>query len=205
MYRHYVFDIDGTLIDSEAAAIPSLHQVAVDLLGQDLPAEHLYQAFGMSADDTMRWLGIADVERGHKLWNHYFADYRHLITVFDGILPVLDALKAKGASLGLLTSKNRYEYEHDFLPLGLEPRFDTVILADDSETHKPQAGPMLAYLAKSGAKPEEVLFIGDSVHVMGCGKNAGVDHALALWGRRSDDPSIEATYRLHTPAELLSL
>lgn len=205
MYQHYVFDIDGTLIDSEAAAIPSLHQVALDLLGKDLPADHLYQAFGMSADDTMRWLGIQDVERGHKLWNYYFADYRHLITVFDGILPVLDALKAKGASLGLLTSKNRFEYEQDFLPLGIESYFDTVILADDSETHKPQAGPMLAYLSKSNANPEELLFIGDSVHDMGCGKNAGVDHALALWGRRSDDSAIEATYRLKTPDALLSL
>lgn len=205
MYRHYVFDIDGTLIDSEDAALLSLQQLVRDELGQELSLDQLYHTFGLSAEDIMAWAGFRDIPRGHRMWNEYFARYRHLVRVFDGIVPMLGRLKERGARLGILTSKDRFEYEHDFLPLDLAPYFDTVILADDSATHKPEAGPMLAYLERSGAAPEEVVFIGDSVHDMGCGENAGVDHALALWGRRRDDPDIGATYRLETPAQVLEL
>lgn len=205
MYTDYVFDIDGTLMDSEAAALISLRQAARELLGKEFSLDYLYGCFGLSAEDTMAWLGVADVKAGRELWISRIADYRHLMKIFDGVVPVLEALKARGARLGVLTSKFYDEYERDFIPMGISRYFDTVITASDSDTHKPEPGPMLAYLAKSGARPDEVLFIGDSVFDMGCGRAAGVDHALALWGRRGDDPDIEATYRLDAPAQLLEL
>ena len=203
-YSHMVFDIDGTLIDSEETALRSLHRVALELTGREVPRDELYQTFGLSSADIMRFLKIEDISRGQELWHTYFQDYMDLIHVFDGIPQVLAALKERGCHIGLISSKNREEYRHDFAPLPIAPYFDTTVLADDSPTHKPQPGPMLAYLAKTGARPEEVLFIGDSVYDMVCGRSAGVDQALALWGRK-EDPSIEATYRLSTPQDLLAL
>lgn len=205
MYKHYVFDIDGTLMDSEAAALPSLQKAARELLGREFSQEYLYQAFGLSAEDTMAWLGVKDVQAGRRLWIQYIADYRHLMRLYDGIVPTLEALKARGASLGIITSKFYDEYERDFIPMGISGFFSPVVTASDSDTHKPQPGPMLAYMAKAGAKAGDILFIGDTVHDMRCGRGAGVDCALALWGRRGDDPSIEADYRLDTPGQLLSL
>ena len=69
MYSHYVFDIDGTLLDSEEAALVSLRQVVQELTGRVPPAEELYATFGLSADVTVARLGIADVETGHRMWS----------------------------------------------------------------------------------------------------------------------------------------
>ena len=205
MYRHYVFDIDGTLMDSEAAALPSLQRAARELSGREFSLDHLYGLFGLSAEDTMARLGIGDVKAGRALWIKYIGEYRHLMKLYDGIVPTLEALKARGACLGIITSKFLDEYERDFLPMGVSHLFDTVITASDSADHKPKPGPMLAYLAKSGARPEQVVYIGDTPFDMDCGRGAGVAHALALWGRRGDDPAIEADFRLETPAQILEL
>lgn len=205
MYKHYVFDIDGTLLDSEQAAMVSLRQVVEELTGRTPTEEELYATFGLSADVTVGRLGVADVELGHRMWIDRIGQYRHLMKIFDGVLPMLEALKERGASLGLLTSKYYDEYARDFIPIGISHYFDTVITADDSEAHKPDPAPMLAYLKKSGAKPGDVLFIGDTVHDMACGRDAGVDQALALWGRRVDNPAIEATFRLAQPEDILTL
>lgn len=205
MYRHYVFDIDGTLLDSEAAALPSLRRAALELTGRDFSQEVLYSTFGLSAEDTMVRLGVADVKAGRALWIKYIGECRHLMKIYDGIAPVLEALKARGASLGIITSKFYDEYERDFIPMGISGYFDTVITASDSATHKPEPGPMLAYLAKTGARPDQVLYIGDTPFDMECGAGAGTDCALALWGRRGDDPAIRADFRLETPAQILEL
>lgn len=205
MYQHYVFDIDGTLMDSEAAALPSLQRAVRELTGREFPPEELRGLFGLSAEDTMARLGVGDVKAGRALWIRYIADYRHLMKLYDGIVPALEALKARGARLGIITSKFLDEYERDFPPMGISHLFDTVVTASDSADHKPKPGPMLAYLAKSGARPEQVVYIGDTSFDMDCGRGAGVAHALALWGRRGDDPAIEATCRLETPAQLSEL
>lgn len=205
MYQHFVFDIDGTLLDSEAAALPSLRRAALELTGQDFPQEILYSTFGLSAEDAMARLGVADVKAGRALWIKYIGEFRHLMKIYDGIVPVLESLKARGVSLGIITSKFYDEYERDFIPMGVSSYFDTVITASDSATHKPEPGPMLAYLAKTGASAEDVLFIGDTSFDMDCGARAGTGCALALWGRRSDDPAIRADFRLNTPAQLLKL
>lgn len=205
MYQHYVFDIDGTLLDSENAALVSLGQVVEELTGRAPSTEELYATFGLSADVTVARLGVADVELGHRIWIERIGKYRHLMKIFDGVTPVLAALKERGASLGLLTSKFCDEYERDFIPMGISHYFDTVITASDSQAHKPDPAPMLAYLEKSGAQAQDVLYIGDTGYDMDCARGAGVAHALALWGRRSDDPSIEASFRLSSPEDILSL
>lgn len=203
MYKHYVFDIDGTLLDSEAAALPSLRRAALELTGREFSQEVLYSTFGLSAEDAMARLGVEDVKAGRALWIKYIGEYRHLMKIYDGIVPVLEPLKARGASLGIITSKFYDEYERDFIPMGISGYFDTVITASDSATHKPEPGPMLAYLARTGAEPEDVLYIGDTSFDMNCGAGAGTDCALALWGRRDDDPAIRADFRLETPAQIL--
>ena len=80
-------------------------------------------------------------------------------------------------------------------------RADCVICADDTAEHKPEPGPLLKYMERTGAKPSEVLYVGDTVYDMQCARGAGVDFALARWG--NPDGRVDADYDEPTPMALL--
>ncbi len=58
-----------------------------------------------------------------------------------------------------------------------------------------------------GAKKEEVLFIGDSIHDIECGKNAGVDTILVAWTVMNIDElkKEEPTFIVNTPSEIIDI
>ena len=60
---------------------------------------------------------------------------------------------------------------------------------------------MLEYLRRTGARPEEVIYFGDTAYDMDCARAAGVDQALVLWGCLNPD-GIEATWRLERIEEI---
>lgn len=90
-----------------------------------------------------------------------------------------------------------------FLPLGLTDCFGTTVLLEDTVRHKPDPDPLLHYMKLTGARPEEVLFVGDSSGDMICAKAAGVVGALACWGRYQSE--IDTRYRVYRPGHLLDL
>lgn len=78
----------------------------------------------------------------------------------------------------------------------------TIICADDTQEHKPNAAPILKYVELSKTDHRKVLYIGDSKYDSKCAENAGIDFALAVWG--SHNKHIKADYFLEKPANLLS-
>ena len=71
----------------------------------------------------------------------------------------MQSLLSRGYILGIVTSKTYQEYYSDFEPLGLADYFSTIVCADDTDEHKPQAAPLVAYLAKGHVSPENQLSI----------------------------------------------
>ena len=58
----------------------------------------------------------------------------------------------------------------------------TIICADDTREHKPNAAPLLKYVELSKTEHRKVLYIGDSKYDSISAENAGIDFALAVWG-----------------------
>lgn len=181
-YTHIVFDIDGTLLDTESAVLTSLQEMVLEVQKKELSLFNLRFALGIPGDVTLQQLGIEDKEKAYEIWDRNFKKYHHTIKLFDGIETLIKELKTKGYKLGIITSKNRAEYAADFVPHGIAGYFDTVICVEDSARPKPSPDPMLEYLKRTGAKPEETLYIGDTAYDMQCADGAGVDFGLALWG-----------------------
>lgn len=181
-YKHIVFDIDGTLADSYEASVSSLRQVVYERTGKSLDDEELAFSFGIPGADTLKRLGMeADaLQRWAELENAHASS----VAVFDGVWLMLAELSEEGFELGIVSSRAHREYEAAIEPLGFCDYFKTVVLAEDTEQHKPSAAPMLAYIAKAGAAPEEVLYVGDTAHDSACARAAGVDFAFAQWGAR---------------------
>lgn len=202
-YKHIIFDIDGTMLDSAYADLTALQRVILELQNRNYPISDLHFALGIPGEVALKQLGINEVSMANQLWNSYMKELSYTMKLFDGIKELLLELKNRGFKLGIITSKNKKEFHNDFTPFGIDTYFDTVITVEDSITPKPSAEPMLAYLNKTGVKPHEVIYIGDTVYDRECATHAGVDFGLAMWGCHSVE-QIHATYYFKTPKEVLN-
>lgn len=117
-----------------------------------------------------------------KRWLEILKPYQKTNHLFDGILELLTTLKAAGCTLGVVTSRMRKLYDEEVPCMGVDGLMDYVVCADDTAEHKPTGAPLRKYMEWSGAAPEQVLYIGDSVYDMQCAADAGTDFLLAGWG-----------------------
>lgn len=188
-YRHLVFDIDGTLIDTENAVLHSL-QKALRREHIDMPLSQLRFSLGIPGSEALKRFDLPDRQETLDYWDACFRDFLDEIRPFDGIVELLKRLRERGVRLGVVTSKTRIELAQDFLALGLESYFEVIVTADETVRHKPDGEPMLKYLELAQAQKTETLYIGDSGYDLDCARNAGCDSALAMWGR-SDVPAAQ--------------
>jgi HAD superfamily hydrolase (TIGR01549 family) len=180
-YKNILLDIDGTLIDTEQTAMLSLQQTVKDLLGKDMSFQDLHYFFGIPSRDTIRILQFPDQILAAETWERNYREQHNLSHPFPGVEDFLQSLKDKDFKLGVISSRRREEneFDHNFHPL--EKYFGCVICAEDSVEHKPSAGPVLAYLDRTGAKREECVYVGDALADSLCASAAGVDFILMCW------------------------
>lgn len=205
MYKCVIFDVDGTLIDTEEGILASLKRVVKEELNQDIDLDKLRFALGITGDAALSKLGIKNIAKANQNWIKYIEDYSHLIKVYDGIEEILIRLNNAGIYTGIVTSRTVQEIENDLLPFGLQKYINTIISADDTEKHKPDPDPLLKFIEVSKTSPSSALYIGDTIYDMKCANSAGIDFALALWGAKSADGITCAKYLLKDPDEIRNI
>ncbi|NMM52652.1 HAD family hydrolase [Paenibacillus aquistagni] len=204
MYTSFIFDIDGTLINTEQAVLGSLQKLLKNNYNQDISQTDLEFVLGIPGAVSLRQLGINDIDHANKGWNDLMRDYHHTIHVFEGIQQMIVDLKQHSVTTGVVTSKTNQEFLDDFVPFGLVRDLPYVVCADDTKQHKPHPEPLLAFLEISGAQAESSIYIGDTIYDYECARDAGVDFGLALWGCKQPD-AIPAKHKFKHPHDILSL
>ena len=197
-YTHVVFDIDGTLVDTQYAVMNGLKDTMKVLTGRDYAMEELMFAFGIPGEATLRQLGIADTKAGILEWNVHIRKYREHVGLFEGVEALIAALA--DVNIGIVTSKAVFEYEEEPSMALVRPHVGVAICADHTDKHKPEPDPLLKYMELTGAKKEEILYIGDSKYDEMCAHAAGVDFALATWGAVNKD--LPAEWKPARPIDL---
>lgn len=204
MYNCIIFDIDGTLLDTEIAVLSSLQKLVFEELNKNLNFDELRFALGIPGEVTLNKLGITNILDCNEKWNKYLKEYFHHVKVFDDIKDTLTKLNEIGILTGIVTSKTKEEFLNDFVPFELNNYFKFVVCADDTEKHKPNPDPILKFIELSGANKSKAIYIGDTKYDMDCAFGAGIDFALALWGAKSSI-GINANYILENPKQVLEL
>ena len=72
-YKHLVFDIDGTIIDSADINMISLQEAVKELRGETMPLEDLYFSFGIPGIRAMEILGFPDPAEALRVWLRHYA------------------------------------------------------------------------------------------------------------------------------------
>ena len=116
-YKHIVFDIDGTLIDTEYAVLHSLQETIKELSGRDIPCSELRFALGITGTDALKKLEINDTSYAIELWDKKMGNYTNTVNVFDGIIELLNSLLSLACEMGIVTSTNLFSKRQN--PVGI--------------------------------------------------------------------------------------
>ena len=191
--RAALFDLDGTLIDTvldlHAAANAMLRELGRpevivaairSYVGRGIPnlVKRILAGSMVAADDP-----TPPPKEALASFRHHYAraNGQHAV-LFPGVREGLEAFKALGLPLGVITNKA----EAFSLPLlehvGLAPFFDVVVSGDVLPRPKPDPMPLVWASGRLGASPADVLMIGDSVHDFHAARAASCHVFLVPYG-----------------------
>lgn len=202
----FIFDIDGTLIDTEYGYMEGLRRAMLEQCGKDYEYKDIRKYFGLPSQETLDDLGVDDSDGSFlNRWQELFKELSYgKMMMFDGMKEVLKTIKCKGIPIGIVSSQSKEELDRTFHKYKLNEYIDIAVHADLTELHKPMPDPLNKFFELSGIPKEGAVYVGDSKHDWMCANAAGVKFCLAGWG--CGDPSeISPDYSFQHPMELLKL
>lgn len=173
--RAVLFDLDGTLLDT----VPDLHAAVCGMLADlgrpALPEEAVRRYVGRGIPNLVKRsladsLAAADddspapAEALASFRRHYARENGLRTQLFPGVREGLNAIRAKGLPMAVITNKTE-AFTGPLLEMtGLAPYFPVVVSGDTLPKHKPDPMSLIWACGRLGVSPAEALFIGDSVN-----------------------------------------
>lgn len=195
--RLVVFDVDGTLVDSQADIIAGMTH-AFDMAGRVPPdREQILQTVGLSLPQIMQILAPDASEHERvALVDTYKATYRELrlgagskasSPLYPGIGEMLQSLqKIDPLLLGVATGKSRRGLDALLDAHDIRRCFVTTQCADDHPS-KPHPSMLLSALSETGVDATDAVIVGDTSFDMAMGKAANMSTIAVTWGYHARD------------------
>lgn len=211
--KNFIFDIDGTLIDTFDVYMPALFNVLADF-GYHYSAEeedrYSKAVFGIPGKESLEYIGNikeADFQKIYDAWDKAASERQGDATVIDGVPEMLASLAARpDVTMGIVTSKVRPEFEDYFKKaFDISKYFSFAVTATDTERHKPFGDPIIKAMTDHNLKPEDTIYVGDTINDMKAAKNAGAHFAGATYDSAMPEEIAESEFLLHQPADLLKI
>lgn len=191
-----IFDMDGTLIDSQVLIIGAMAR-AFESLGFAAPCrEAVLSIIGLSLPQAMDRLAPAQANADTitaltAAYRNAFVELRARtggeasVPLYPGAREALQALSTAGWTLGVATGKARRGVDHVFSAHDIGHYFATVQTADGHPS-KPHPAMILTAMAETCAAPEATVMIGDTTFDMDMGRAAGVRSIGVSWGYHAE-------------------
>lgn len=189
--RLIIFDVDGTLVDSQEAIVAAMTRA---FAGEGLappPRAEMLSIVGLSLDEAFATLVPSALpDRRARMVAGYKQAFLHLrrhnrgeaaTPMYPGARDLVIALHGQGHVLGVATGKARRGVRHFVDSHGLEGRFSVIQTADDAPS-KPHPGMVLNCLAGAGIAPADAVIVGDTEFDMAMGSAAGIRRIGVSWG-----------------------
>lgn len=182
-YRAVVFDLDGTVVDSVELIVVSFQHAIREVLGREVSRQEAVAFVGRPLREQMLMFSPEHADRLVEVYREFnHREHDRMLRLYDGIVHLLEGLKAQGVKLGLVTSKSRFTTQMAFDLTGIERYFDASVCADESTGNKPAPDPILACLAQLGVPPGEAAYVGDSPADIQAAHAAGTFPIAVAWG-----------------------
>ncbi len=185
--RLFVFDLDGTLIDSRRDLAESVNALVVERGGRELPLDTVTAMVGEGAALLVRRALTAaglepDVESALPRFLEIYDDRLLLHTqLYPGTREMLDAVQA-GARLAVLTNKPQHHTERVLHGLHVDGYFSDVVGGDTAHGRKPDPAGLRYLIAQADGAVSTTTMIGDSAIDLRTARAAGVRVCLVRYG-----------------------
>jgi HAD superfamily hydrolase (TIGR01509 family) len=181
-----LFDVDGTLVDSNFHHVVAWHRAFLDI-GKEVPCWRILGLIGRSGDELVRVLlgdELADVHGAQvkKLHTRYFVESAPALRPLPGARELLEAIAELGWRAVLATSAGEEELSVLRDVLDAEELICAVTSAADAKRAKPHPDIVASALERIEAEPTEAVMLGDTVWDIQAGRRAGVRTAAVLSG-----------------------
>ena len=179
MIRAVLFDVDGTLVDSNDAHARAWVDAFTEA-GIEASFESIRRAIGMGGDKLMPQVsGISEDSReGERISKRrreiFKSRYLPEVRPFRDADRLVTAIKAMGRTLVTASSAKDDEMKALLSIAGVERMFDASTSSDDAEESKPDPDIVRAALQRAGADGQEALMIGDTPYDVIAASRAGV-------------------------------
>jgi phosphoglycolate phosphatase len=170
------FDWDGTLYDSTQVIVRCIQRAVVDVGGARPTDQAAAYVIGMSLGQALAH-AAPDVppekyaELGQRYRHHYY-QHQDDLSLFDGVLALLHALKERHHLLAVATGKSRRGLDEALRTAELAGVFDGSRTADET-AGKPHPLMLQELMSEFGVDPARTLMVGDTTHDLQMALNAG--------------------------------
>jgi HAD superfamily hydrolase (TIGR01509 family) len=207
--RGVIFDVDGTLVDSNDAHAHAWEEAFRDV-GQPLPFERIRSRIGMGGDKLVPavtgWSkDDPRVEQVGKRRGEIFRTrYLPKVRALPGAADLVAALKRAGLACAVASSAEKEELEPLLARAGAADLIDHKASSDDADRSKPDPDIVQAALDRLGLPKSDVVMIGDTPYDVEAAGRAGIA-AIAFRSGGWDDAALKGAGEIYDgPADLLS-
>ncbi|MCR9271306.1 MAG: HAD-IA family hydrolase [Hyphomonadaceae bacterium] len=182
-----IWDMDGTIVDSREVIQTAMERCFESMDLSPPSYEQTRKIVGLGLEEACRTLAPegTDIPKLTEAYRQAFvarraeADFKE--PLYEGAQETLDRLAQDGWLIAMATGKSHRGIRAIFEMHPLEDYFDTIWCADDGPG-KPHPFMCEQAMAALGAEPHQSLIIGDAVHDIRMGLNAGIRTLGVSWG-----------------------
>lgn len=184
-----IFDIDGTLTQTNELIFATFNHVAGKYVGKTFTSSEITAMFGPPEEVAIEQL-VGSKNLGAAMDDFYsFYEQHHpaMAGAYEGIREVLEYLHQQRILLAVFTGKGKRSARITLERLGIIHYFDLIITGNDVEHYKPSADGIRRVMKTFALEPAQVLMVGDAVADVHASHEAGVAIAAVVWDSYGKD------------------
>jgi phosphoglycolate phosphatase len=191
----YIFDFDGTLVDSVDGIVAAMQAAISDISLPERSHAQVSNIIGLGLTEALQTLfpGIDGVkaEQAAERYSYHFINDHSGLVLFKGVESVLQSLKESGHSLAIATGKSRRGLNRVLESSTLQQYFFYSRCADETKS-KPHPLMLIELLTETGIEASAAVMIGDTTYDINMAVNAGIKSIGVSYGVHSSEQLIDA-------------
>lgn len=186
MIKYVLFDLDGTLADTEDVIVRSFTHIHEKFNNNKPSRDEILKTFGEPLKETLKREFKEELEVVLEEYRTYhrgiFHDY---LSPHENAIKIVKKLHEQGFTLGVVTSRLSDTAVEILETFKIKKYFKSVIAVDNTENHKPHPEPLLKAIKNMEGNPSSSIYVGDTKFDIECAKNAKVQSVLVGWSHYS--------------------